>query len=239
MMAVIEAFSFAVQRIEDVRPLSQKFVSTLRSLGIDQIQYTHVAQNFRRIPGEKAVRLSEVNSEWVRRYVEKGYSRDQPGIAEAQRRSAPYRLSEFASAPSLTARQEEFIQDVMEAGMNEVFVLPVFARPGDFAAFSFASSQNDLDLSDEEMSALRSLCQAFHVRYNSLTTIGPEPTLSPRELEVLEHIARGRSNQAIARSLGVTANTVDTLVRRCFGKLNATTRIEAVLAAIGMGLILP
>lgn len=43
--------------------------------------------------------------------------------------------------------------------------------------------------------------------------------LTPREADVLALLARGRSNTAIARSLGITRQSVETYVNRVFGKL--------------------
>ena len=52
--------------------------------------------------------------------------------------------------------------------------------------------------------------------------------LTSRELEVLEMLAAGRSNQAIASQLVVTLNTVKKHVGHVLGKLGAANRTEAV-----------
>jgi LuxR family maltose regulon positive regulatory protein len=61
--------------------------------------------------------------------------------------------------------------------------------------------------------------------------------LTPRELEVLEMLAAGRSNQAIASRLVVTLDTVKKHVSHILGKLGAANRTEAVARARGLGLI--
>jgi len=61
--------------------------------------------------------------------------------------------------------------------------------------------------------------------------------LSPREIEVLELVARGESNKGIAALLGLTEGTVKTYVVRLFGKLGVDTRTAAVTAAIRRGII--
>lgn len=62
-------------------------------------------------------------------------------------------------------------------------------------------------------------------------------SLTPRELEVLNHIARGRSVKAIAGLLGITTHTVATHQRRCFAKLGVQRRAHAVALAASAGLI--
>src|SRR4051812_30457802 len=53
----------------------------------------------------------------------------------------------------------------------------------------------------------------------------PEP-LTERELEVLQLIAEGDSNQDIARKLVVTLATVKTHINHTFGKLGAESRVQ-------------
>ena len=61
--------------------------------------------------------------------------------------------------------------------------------------------------------------------------------LTSRELEVLEMLAAGRSNQAIARELVVTLDTVKKHVSHVLGKLGAASRTEAVARARQLDLI--
>jgi LuxR family transcriptional regulator, maltose regulon positive regulatory protein len=61
--------------------------------------------------------------------------------------------------------------------------------------------------------------------------------LTSRELEVLKMLAAGRSNQAIARELVVTLDTVKKHVGHVLGKLGAANRTEAVARARELSLI--
>lgn len=66
----------------------------------------------------------------------------------------------------------------------------------------------------------------------------PSPALSPRERELLELVAAGLGNKAIARALGVSVNTVKYHLGSIFVKLEARTRAEAVSAAARRGELL-
>ena len=61
--------------------------------------------------------------------------------------------------------------------------------------------------------------------------------LSGRELEVLRLLAVGSSNQAIARELVVTVDTVKSHVTHLLGKLGAANRPQAVTRAHDLGLL--
>jgi DNA-binding CsgD family transcriptional regulator len=62
--------------------------------------------------------------------------------------------------------------------------------------------------------------------------------LTPREREVLELVAEGLSNRAIAERLGNSEHTVKFHVSSLLGKLGAVTRAELVAIAIRRGLIM-
>jgi DNA-binding NarL/FixJ family response regulator len=63
----------------------------------------------------------------------------------------------------------------------------------------------------------------------------PEGVLSPREREVLEVMAGGLSYEQAALTLDLTVNTIRSHVKNIYRKLDAGTRLEAVLAALRRG----
>ena len=71
----------------------------------------------------------------------------------------------------------------------------------------------------------------------SATAPAQVPHLTGREREVLRLLAEGRSNRAIARQLGLSEATVKGHVSRLLDKLNASSRLEAVVRATDTGLI--
>ncbi|MFF4649164.1 response regulator transcription factor [Streptomyces sp. NPDC001380] len=65
----------------------------------------------------------------------------------------------------------------------------------------------------------------------------PRPPLSPRELDVLAQVAAGATNADAARALGVRPETVKSYLRSVMRKLDAHTRLGAVVAARRTGLL--
>ncbi len=61
--------------------------------------------------------------------------------------------------------------------------------------------------------------------------------ITPRELEILQHIASGMSTREMAAALFVSENTVKTHATRLFDKLNVNRRTQAVHVARSLGLI--
>ena len=70
----------------------------------------------------------------------------------------------------------------------------------------------------------------------ALTATARKPTLTPREAEVLAHVADGLSHDEIGRRLSISPETVRTHVRKACERLNARTRTHAVATALRLGL---
>jgi DNA-binding NarL/FixJ family response regulator len=62
--------------------------------------------------------------------------------------------------------------------------------------------------------------------------------LTPRESEVLQLLAQGLANKAIAERLHISDHTAKFHVNAILGKLGARTRTEAIVAAARLGLVL-
>ena len=63
--------------------------------------------------------------------------------------------------------------------------------------------------------------------------------LSPRELEVLDHMRRGLSNRDIGMALGISEHTAKNHSKAIFKKLQVADRAEAVAAGFERGLLHP
>jgi LuxR family maltose regulon positive regulatory protein len=90
---------------------------------------------------------------------------------------------------------------------------------------------------------LRALIDAFvpggSVRAAPLALAAKPPveTVSARELQILERLAQGYSNLAVAQQLSLSANTVKWHLRQIYDKLGAKNRNEAVFLARQRGLL--
>jgi len=62
------------------------------------------------------------------------------------------------------------------------------------------------------------------------------PAVSPREQEILAHIAKGASNKEIARALGIAETTVKIHVQHILRKLGLSSRVQVAVFASQRGL---
>ena len=61
--------------------------------------------------------------------------------------------------------------------------------------------------------------------------------LSPREIEILRHIAVGETSKEIALALGIRERTVNWHIANVFAKLGAGSRAQAVAMAMEQGVV--
>ncbi len=84
-------------------------------------------------------------------------------------------------------------------------------------------------------SVLRELNESEHVKMDASSKMGE--LLTPRELDVLQLVVEGLTNQAIAQVLGITAGTAKSYVQTILRKLDVSDRTQAAVKAIRTGLV--
>lgn len=131
-----------------------------------------------------------------------------------------------------TFEQDDYIFDAIDAGASGFLLKRT--RPEELLSAIHAVAAGDSLLSP---SVTRIVLQ--HLARQPTST--PQSTsqlaeLTPRELQVLELIARGHSNREIAATLVIEESTVKTHVKRILLKLDLRDRIHAVIFAYETGL---
>ena len=76
------------------------------------------------------------------------------------------------------------------------------------------------------------LAQMLHSGSKGSERKGLMDSLTDRERQILDHLARGESNKAIARALDISHDTVKLHVRHILAKLNLSSRVEAAVFAV-------
>ncbi|NBB52240.1 helix-turn-helix transcriptional regulator [Rhizobium sp. CRIBSB] len=107
---------------------------------------------------------------------------------------------------------------VIEPQIYVIVLAVVFAAGGIWLGWMMATRRHGPD---------------FAVNDAAIRSLG----LTGQEMRVLAELASGRANKEIARSLGLSPNTIKTHLANLFAKLGASTRTEAVSRARELRLI--
>ena len=116
---------------------------------------------------------------------------------------------------------------------------PVHGPGGRNGCFSVIHDEVDNIKVEQKIRLLQWVCQNAHQLFCKLQLISSKtfPALTERETEILEWVARGKSNSVIAQILGISPHTVNTYMRRLFLKLGTSDRTSVSLIGISNGLI--
>lgn len=180
--------------------------------------------------------------EWQTRYVKHGFQHKDPTLVTASRSIAPVdwnRLRNETSFKTVFHAAHDF--GIAEQGLT----IPVRGPFGDVGLFSITRDCTDREWKLLKKSILGDLQHAavhLHdhvIQAGSLARKLTHPSLSAREIEVLQWIAAGKSQQDVGDILSISNRTVEVHLRSGRTKLAALTTAQAVGRAIKLGLIYP
>lgn len=152
---------------------------------------------------------------------------------------APVRWSEAWRSEQITAEEREFVAALREANFSDGYSLPCYGPNNRNAVVGIRLATRDANPEASLLSMLHFAAQAAHLRICTLFVEegGRDRQLSSREKEILDWVARGKSNTVIADILEISPGTVDTYMRRIYEKLDVSDRTSAAVKGVGLGLI--
>jgi DNA-binding CsgD family transcriptional regulator len=148
--------------------------------------------------------------------------------------------AEVTAQVTIPKAQQHFMKLLFDHGLRDSIIVPLFGpnQRDSIAICMFSEPVGDKS-NDQIRNIVRTL-RGAHYRICLLVIRDHmrKIKLSKRESEVLHWMARGKSNPEIAIIIGISAETVDTYVRRLYPKLGVHDRVTAVAEGIARGLIL-
>ncbi len=123
---------------------------------------------------------------------------------------------------------EPFLRAALEAGANGYVLKTARGEEIVNAVRTVAQGQSMLD---------PAIAEKLLLRLSHRDAPQPVEHLTPREREVLLLAARGMTNRAIARTLGISDRTVQGHLANIYEKLHVSSRTEAVTKALQLGFI--
>lgn len=177
--------------------------------------------------------------DWVKRYVAEKLYKIDPIPKYAAIRSQPFWWSELDGDPALTADEQRYMDMLLDADLGDGLAIPLFGPNGRNGYAGVGFGKNHKLITTFEVARLQNAAQLAHQRYCTLLMQkkAEDISLSAREKEILTWIVQGKSNSVIGDILGISGYTVDTYVRRIFGKLGVSSRVAAALRALAIGLV--
>jgi len=224
--------------IENPEILFSCYLDALAEFGVDRVMYSAL----RNTPHEE-VKVPGIShcypEDWIGHYMANDYVGQDPVRAHCLGTRHAFSWQYMMQQRDMTATQKLIMNQGNEFGLHDGVAVPFHGPMGEVYGVGMASSEANPDVS-RHLKEIQVLSTQFHVLFSALhNQEAPVPTgtLTKRETEVLKWCAVGKSNWAIGEILGISEHGVDFHVRNILRKLDADTRVTAVVKAMHSGLI--
>lgn len=223
-----------VQAADDVGGLQRATESLRDGLGISHVVYHWVNSRGERFGA------GTYSQAWVDHYLERDYLRMDPVIIGCLQRFDPvdWKELDWSSRAARTMMQEAVDFGVGPQGYS----IPLRGPSGQFALFTTADRCDDVAWSRFIRENQRDLILTAHEFNRKALEFErdfdmPTPTLSPRELAAMTHIAKGLNRAQAAAEMDISEHTLRVYIEAARHKLGALNTTHAVARALSRGLI--
>lgn len=228
-----------LRQVVEEATLWQLMVAAFEGRGAAMVSYRHLQEDPDTEPRPCIIHAG-FPEEFVEFFFGEALYRDNPVVDHALRTTEPFYWSDTDRLVGLTATDRAILGTMMEMLQGDGLIIQVFGPNRRVGTVNLGLGPVRGRWSAAEVAELQIMAQTAHLVYCRLVG-GAEAAevarLTGREREVLEWIARGKSNAVIADILGISVHTVDTHVRRIFRKLEVNDRTTAAVKGFGASLV--
>lgn len=180
---------------------------------------------------QRAILHDGWTSEWFARYKSEGHFHYDPCAARSRLTAEPF-LWHQLSIGSLTPRGRLVMDEAAEFGMKDGICVPIHVPLAGPAVVTAGSDR--VEVPPDAMPLIETLCVHIFrkVSMESKSDHDEGAPLTPRERELLQWSAQGKTTDDISCILGVTTNTVESHQRNIRDKLDAINVVHAVVKAL-------
>lgn len=232
----------AVSRLVETRSVP-KVLRVLReeliARGVTKSSY-HFTPRFGSPIGPSAiVEYWRYPKDWIARYNQPEFRANDPIPDYVMREGKILTWQQCIAAQSLTTAQRNFVDQLTAHGLVDGVGIPLF---GANRREAYVSILFDRIVKEKDRNIVREIVVIIDAAHRLLVqmlfeTDKKQMEFSRREQEVLNWIAKGKSNTDIATILGLSSSTIDTFVRRIFRKLDVGDRVTAVVKGMSCGFV--
>jgi len=225
-----------LQNLTDVSEISRTIVQELEWFGFTCLTaFT--------LPGPGAaladgIMLNNRPAEYTQRYFERNYLAHDPAIKELRHNLNPYTWSDIRSTRKLNKLEKNILDEATEFGFHDGFIIPIMTLSGSQSLFCPCGPEPDLTPRARAAIELIGI-YSHNALKRALVRLQKEQArrtpLTPREREIMQWVAAGKTDEEIGGILSLSATTVTSHVENAKKKLDAFRRTYAVVQAIRYG----
>jgi LuxR family transcriptional regulator, quorum-sensing system regulator BjaR1 len=205
----------------------------LAAYGFDHCGFTVLGQD--RLLKSPPVPFCTWPAPWIERYTQLGLAAIDPLAHQALNQSDPVLFKASAVDPSRLS--QPILAFMQEIEFRDCVSVPIQLPEGIVGRVVFTG--RNINLTTEQMLEVQLLAFCLVGQIQTLRetafNLCENPILTPREVEVLQWVAQGKTSENIAVLLDVTKRTVNQHVENAGTKLGTTNRTQTVIEAYRRG----
>ncbi len=239
---MLAAFVEGLQPTDSLDELKRRLIDALTRFGARYIDYRayEIGEN-----GEPhgSFSFSTMPPAWVERYLSQKFYLVDPVFREMRARRAPVVWSDVSSRQDLSEPQRNLFEEARSFGIGDGLCIPIFESDS-FGLVAMAMPDFDPATTDavrRGIPLLQAISHVFHTyvadaRHPEWAARVMRP-LSPREREVMQWVAAGKTDWEVSTILHISERSVKFHVAGARRKLFAANRTHAVAKAVALHLI--
>lgn len=238
----VEAFIRAVDKAQTLPEIFDLLVKRLAELGFEKFSYWLL---WPPDGPRKPLCITNYPDDWSEYYRDENYSSHDFVGRHSAKSTIPFIWSDMKVQHNLTKQQKLIFEEGADAGLAAGGTVPIHGPASAKATFSVAS-----DMEKEEFSKLfvrhrhevHLMATYVHEKIMGLGLHKPldgSLKLTPREVEILTWIAKGKSRWEVGIILSISEETVKAHLENIRQKLGAVNTTHAIAIALLHGLLIP
>lgn len=223
-ISAVDAASSSERALDIFEGILQRF--GLHSFLIPGLPVPHDAE------WHRAILHDGWSREWFTRYESEGHFPHDPCAARSRLSAEPFFWHQLPAA-GLTPRGRLVMDEAADFGMRDGLCVPIHVPLAGPAVVTAASDR--IEVPPGAMPLLEAVCVHVFRKVSGLETKsdkGKNSPLTPREREILQWSAHGKTNEDVSCILGIATHTVESHQRNIRDKLDAINVTHAVAKAL-------
>ena len=232
-LADLNEFIASSREVADDAQLGGIVGSMTREMGFDHFSLYRREDG----PGGQGIRITDYPEAWLCRILDRRYCVDDPTYQASRRTAVGFRRDEMGGLLALNRRQLRIMQDAERAGLGDWFAGPahVASEATGLATFVVRTGrtlpQARVPIAQLVGTFAYEAARRLRSRGGSGDVVEPV-ALTPRQVDCLLLIARGKTDWEIAVILGLAEDTVGKYVEDARRRYDVSRRSQLVVRAL-------
>lgn len=225
-----------LQKLNDYKQICEEIKKELEWFGLTCVTAWSMPRPGQ--PPDEGLMLNNRPADYIEHYKEKNYLVRDPVVTELRRSVHPYSWGDVRERRKLTKAEARIMDEGRDFGLDEGIIIPIVTLSGSMSVFSPAGLNPDLSQRARSALEIIGIYSQQTLKRALIRTQRDEAAhtpLTPREREIMQWVAVGKSDDEIGALLSIGAATVTTHVESAKRKLDAFRRTYAVVQAIRFG----